>query len=164
MAGDLLELVALRNQAARKLGFSDYFVMRLYLGEQNEEQVFKLFDELEQLTREPFHQAKAEFDAALATAYGITVDELAAVALSRPVFSRGAGGRGRDSRVGFQVVGHRGRLPFILRRHRLAGGRHPAAERLLREAGQESARLLVKTSTARATSACCRTSCPTKSG
>ena len=34
VVGDLLELVALRNQAARKLGFSDYFAMRLYLGEQ----------------------------------------------------------------------------------------------------------------------------------
>ncbi len=76
VVGDLLELVALRNQAARKLGFSDYFAMRLYLGEQSEEQLFKLFDELEQLTREPFHQAKAEFDAALAASYGITVDEL----------------------------------------------------------------------------------------
>ena len=76
VVGDFLELVALRNQAARKLGFSDYFAMRLYLGEQSEEQLFKLFDELEQLTREPFRQAKAEFDAALATSYGITVDEL----------------------------------------------------------------------------------------
>ena len=76
VVGDFLELVALRNQAARKLGFSDYFAMRLYLGEQSEEQLFKLFDELERLTREPFHQAKAEFDAALAASYGITVDEL----------------------------------------------------------------------------------------
>jgi peptidyl-dipeptidase A len=76
VAGELRALVALRNQAAHKLGFSDYFALRLYLGEQNEEQLFKLFDELEQLTREPFRQAKAEFDAALAVSYGITVDEL----------------------------------------------------------------------------------------
>jgi peptidyl-dipeptidase A len=76
VVGDLLELVALRNQAARKLGFKNYHVLQLYCGEQSQEQVLKLFDELDELTREPFHQAKAEIDVALAKSYGITVAEL----------------------------------------------------------------------------------------
>jgi peptidyl-dipeptidase A len=63
---DLKELVRLRNEAARKLGFKDYHVMQLALGEQSQEQVLKLFDELDALTREPFHSAKKELDAALA--------------------------------------------------------------------------------------------------
>ena len=66
VVSDLKELVALRNQAARKLGFKNYHAMQLYCGEQSEEQVLKLFDELDELTRKPFHQAKAEIDAALA--------------------------------------------------------------------------------------------------
>lgn len=73
---DLLQLVKLRNQAAVKLGFKDYHVMQLHLGEQSQEQVLKLFDELDALTRQPFHAAKAEIDAALAKRCGITVDEL----------------------------------------------------------------------------------------
>ncbi len=76
VVGDLLALVALRNEAARKLGFADYFAMRLYLGEQTEEQVFKLFDELEALTREPFHRMKAEIDASLAANCAVAVEQL----------------------------------------------------------------------------------------
>ena len=76
VVGDLLELVALRNEAARKLGFKDYHVLRLYCNEQSQEQILKLFDELDALTREPFREAKAEIDAELAKRYGITVQEL----------------------------------------------------------------------------------------
>ncbi len=73
---DLMAVVALRNEAARKLGFSDFHAMQLCLNEQSEEQVLKLFDELDELTREPYRKAKAEIDAALAKSYGITVDEV----------------------------------------------------------------------------------------
>jgi peptidyl-dipeptidase A len=74
--GDLKELIALRNQAARRLGFPDYYDMQLFLGEQDRKTLLKLFDELDDLTREPFHRAKAELDAALAKNCGIRVDEL----------------------------------------------------------------------------------------
>ena len=76
VAGELRQLVALRNQAARKLGFSDYHAMQLYLGEQDQGQLLKLFDELDGLTRAPFRAAKAEIDAALAKSYGVKVEEL----------------------------------------------------------------------------------------
>ena len=76
VVGDLLELVALRNEAAKKLGFKNFHVLQLYCGEQSQEQLLKLFDELDELTREPFHKAKAEIDAALAKSYGIKVEEL----------------------------------------------------------------------------------------
>src|SRR5207253_9208381 len=51
---DLKELVGLRNEAARQLGFRDYHVLQLYLNEQSQEQVLALFDRLDELTREPF--------------------------------------------------------------------------------------------------------------
>ena len=73
---DLRELVALRNAAARTLGFRDYHVMQLFLNEQTQEQVLKLFDQLDALTREPFRRTKADIDARLAKNCGIGVDDL----------------------------------------------------------------------------------------
>src|SRR5213075_676143 len=69
---DLRELVGLRNEAARALGFRDYYVMHLYLNEQTQEQVLKLFDQLDDLTREAFRRAKADTDAKLGKNYGIS--------------------------------------------------------------------------------------------
>jgi len=63
---DLLELVALRNEIARSLGFSDYYVMSLELAEQNPEDIANLFDQIETLTRSPFSLLKAELDTSLA--------------------------------------------------------------------------------------------------
>ncbi|HVC92442.1 MAG TPA: M2 family metallopeptidase [Pirellulales bacterium] len=73
---DLLTLVGMRNQAARQLGFADYHAMQLELNEQSQEQVLSLFDELDELTREPFRAAKREIDAKLAENCGVSVDEL----------------------------------------------------------------------------------------
>jgi peptidyl-dipeptidase A len=76
VADDLRQLVLLRNEAATRLGFKDFHAMRLFLAEQDQAQVLKLFDQLDELTREPFAQAKAEIDVALADYCGVPVDEL----------------------------------------------------------------------------------------
>ncbi|MCX7664307.1 MAG: M2 family metallopeptidase [Gemmataceae bacterium] len=76
VAGDLKELVKLRNEMATKLGFKNYHALQLYLNEQNGDELIKLFDELDQLTREPFAKAKAEIDQRLAKNCGIKVEEL----------------------------------------------------------------------------------------
>ncbi|HJQ79661.1 MAG TPA: M2 family metallopeptidase, partial [Lacipirellulaceae bacterium] len=73
---DLKELVALRNDVARRLGFKNYHVMQLYINEQKQEDVIKLFDELDQLTRGPFEASKAQIDEKLAADYQIPVVEL----------------------------------------------------------------------------------------
>ncbi len=73
---NLKKLALLRNQAARQLGFKDFHVMQLALSELDQKQVLKLFDELDALTRGPFHAAKAEIDAALAKNCGVKVEEL----------------------------------------------------------------------------------------
>jgi peptidyl-dipeptidase A len=72
----LKALVALRNEVATTLGFKNYHVMQLALNEQDQGEVIALFDELDTLTRGPFEAAKAEIDAKLAAAYGISVDQL----------------------------------------------------------------------------------------
>ena len=54
VVGDLLELVALRNEAARKLGFSDYFVMRLYSANRARSNCSSCSTNSTQLTRRRF--------------------------------------------------------------------------------------------------------------
>lgn len=73
---DLKELVKLRNEAAKQLGFKNYHAMMLYLNEQDGAELLKLFDDLDALTKEPFQTAKAEIDERLAKSYGIKVGEL----------------------------------------------------------------------------------------
>jgi peptidyl-dipeptidase A len=73
---DLKELVKLRNEAARALGYKNYHALQLYLNEQDGERLIKLFDELDELTREPFRAAKKDIDARLAENVGAKVEEL----------------------------------------------------------------------------------------
>lgn len=73
---DLKKLVSLRNKAAKSLGFKDFHDMSLRLNEQTQTDVLKLFDELDELTREPFARVKADIDQRLAKSYGIAVSEL----------------------------------------------------------------------------------------
>ncbi|MFL5331401.1 MAG: M2 family metallopeptidase [Gemmataceae bacterium] len=73
---DLKEVVKLRNEAAKKLGFANFHALQLYLNEQDGPELIKLFDDLDALTREPFNKAKAEIDERLAKSMGITVAEL----------------------------------------------------------------------------------------
>jgi peptidyl-dipeptidase A len=76
VAADLHELVALRNEAAKKLGFANFHAMMLTLSEQKGDELIKLFDDLDQLTKEPFTKAKAEIDERLAKRYGIPPADL----------------------------------------------------------------------------------------
>lgn len=70
VAADLIELVKLRNQAARALGFENYYVMSLALDEQDETELLAIFDNLAKLTEAPFQELKAELDAILAKQSG----------------------------------------------------------------------------------------------
>ena len=67
---DLKELVALRNEMAKQLGYKNYHALMLFLSEQDGDDLIRLFDELDALTREPFLKAKAEIDAKLAANVG----------------------------------------------------------------------------------------------
>jgi peptidyl-dipeptidase A len=73
---DLRELVKVRNEAAVKLGFKNYHALQLYLNEQDGNDLIKLFDKLDDLTRVPFAAVKAEIDAVLASRCNIKVAEL----------------------------------------------------------------------------------------
>lgn len=71
VAGDLIELVKLRNQAARQLGFENFYLMSLSLSEQNLADLTQIFDELADLTDAPFKALKSELDSILANSFGI---------------------------------------------------------------------------------------------
>ncbi|MFQ5600405.1 MAG: M2 family metallopeptidase, partial [Candidatus Krumholzibacteriia bacterium] len=72
----LLEVVRLRNEAAHRLGFPSYFSLKLVQQEFDEQEFLKLFDELDDLTRDAFEEMKQEVDERLAGRYGISVGQL----------------------------------------------------------------------------------------
>ncbi len=76
IADDLIRLVKLRNQAARKLGFDNFHTLRLATGEQDVRELDKIFAELYELTTEPFAKLKAELDSKLAANCNVRVGDL----------------------------------------------------------------------------------------
>ena len=73
---DLLQLVRLRNEGARKLGFDNYYSMSLELDELSERELFDLFDELARETTPLWKTYKEALDAKLAQHLGVAVDAL----------------------------------------------------------------------------------------
>jgi len=76
IAPKLREMALLRNQLARKLGYTNYYALSLFLQELDEQEFFKLFDELDRLTREPFAKLKAEIDRTRAARFHLAVGDL----------------------------------------------------------------------------------------
>lgn len=76
VAPRLLALVRRRNEAARSLGYRDFYAMYLELQEIDEAELMRVFGELEQSTDGPFRDAKASIDARLAARYAIRPDNL----------------------------------------------------------------------------------------
>jgi len=85
---DLIRLVKLRNQAARKVGFDNYHTMSIVTGEQDVKELDRIFDELRALTDKPFARMKAELDRILAESYGIAVKDLMPWHYHDPFFQR----------------------------------------------------------------------------
>ena len=76
VATNLIELIKLRNQAARKVGFDNYHTLSLTISELDVKELDQIFDELEELTREPFAKLKADLDGVLAANYSIDSTEI----------------------------------------------------------------------------------------
>jgi peptidyl-dipeptidase A len=76
VAPDILQLVKLRNVAARQLGFADFQKMQLQLSEQDPQTIASLFDELDTLTRAGFVNLKKDIDGFLAGKYGLEKEQL----------------------------------------------------------------------------------------
>jgi peptidyl-dipeptidase A len=73
---DIINLVKKRNEIAKQLGFNNYHEMSLKLSEQDPEEISKLFDELDNLTRDAFAGLKGEIDTYLSKRDNVKVEEL----------------------------------------------------------------------------------------
>jgi peptidyl-dipeptidase A len=76
VADDVRELAGLRNEAARALGYRDWFALAIDTMEMSEERLFATLGECDALTAAPFATWKAGVDAELARRFGCAVDEL----------------------------------------------------------------------------------------
>lgn len=77
VADDIIKLVKMRNEVAKELGFANYHDMQLKLNEQNPNEILKLFDELDNLTRDAFAKEKDAVDTYFAERYKVKKEELA---------------------------------------------------------------------------------------
>ncbi len=76
VADDIIKLVKLRNEAARKLGFDNYHTLSLTTAEQDVKELDRIFEQLYELTNEPYAKLKAELDRILADNCSVLVTGL----------------------------------------------------------------------------------------
>lgn len=86
VAPKLVELARLRNEAAKKLGYKNFWDMQVQLQEHDPQQILTIFSELEKVTSEPFKQMKAKLDAELAGRFKIKAEEMMPWHYDNPFF------------------------------------------------------------------------------
>ena len=82
----IVELAKLRNRAAKTLGFDNYWQMEIQLQEHDPEQLLAVFEQLEEMTRDPFAKMKATMDAELAARFDIEVGDMKPWHYDNPFF------------------------------------------------------------------------------
>ena len=76
VASDVRELARLRNEAARGLGYRDWFALSLQTDELDERKLIETLAEADRATAEPFARWKGALDEKLASRFGCAVSEL----------------------------------------------------------------------------------------
>jgi peptidyl-dipeptidase A len=76
VAADVRELARLRNEAARGLGYRDWFALSLSTDELDERKLIGTLGEADRVTAEPFARWKGRLDERLAARFGCSVSEL----------------------------------------------------------------------------------------
>jgi peptidyl-dipeptidase A len=76
VADDVRELARLRNEAARGLGYRDWFALAVETSEMDEARLFGTLDECDRLTSDAFAAWKATTDARLAERFGCAARDL----------------------------------------------------------------------------------------
>ena len=72
----LINLVKLRNEAAKALNFNNYHEMMLIINGQDPKKIEAIFNDLDVLTKGPYEGLKKQIDEALAIKYNLAVEEL----------------------------------------------------------------------------------------
>lgn len=80
----ILKLVNLRNEAARSLGYSNYFAMQLDLQEVDETWLFKTLDQLAENSDSAYEKVLKEINTEMAKRYNVPIDEIGPWAWAEP--------------------------------------------------------------------------------
>lgn len=86
VAPKLITLAEIRNQAAQKLGFQNFWDMSIRLQEHDPDQLTTIFTQLEKSTNQPFKQMKIKMDTELAQRFNIHVDQMRPWHYDNPFF------------------------------------------------------------------------------
>ena len=84
----IITLAKIRNEAARQLGFKNYWEMSVTFQDFDPEELLKMFEELETLTRPLFEEMKAELDSELSARFGVPADQLMPWHYDNPFFQQ----------------------------------------------------------------------------
>lgn len=84
----LIELAGIRNEAARTLGYEDFWNMRIRMQEHDPDRLLALFDALETATNEPFTAMKATLDSELSRRFSVPVEEFYPWHYDNPFFQQ----------------------------------------------------------------------------
>jgi len=86
VAEKIVALAKIRNQAAKSLGFEDFWDMQVRLQEHDPKQVLAIFDELEKLTDQPFADMKKKLDGEVAKRFKVKPDQVMPWHYTNPFF------------------------------------------------------------------------------
>lgn len=84
LAPHILHVVHLRNEAAKSLGYSDFFSMQLELQEVDQEWLFTTLEDLAEKSEEAYAQLLDEINESLALRFDVTKEEIGPWAWSEP--------------------------------------------------------------------------------
>ncbi|MCP4674988.1 MAG: M2 family metallopeptidase [Deltaproteobacteria bacterium] len=82
----LIDLARIRNEAATKLGYKNFWEMKIRLQEHDPAGLLAIFDELEKLTDKPFKEMKTELDKELAKRFKTKPGEMMPWHYDNPFF------------------------------------------------------------------------------
>lgn len=88
VADKVLDLVRRRNDAARRLGFSDHYEKSLFLSEIEPDRLFTILGDLDRLTTEPWRHEMERLNHTLASRFGLGQEELRPWHYGNPFFQR----------------------------------------------------------------------------
>lgn len=86
VGAELVELAKVRNEAAKHLGYTNFWDMQIRLQEHDPDMIVKLFADLETATNEPFARMKATMDGELAKRFGVKAEEMMPWHYDNPFF------------------------------------------------------------------------------
>lgn len=76
IAGEIIQMVKMRNEFARDFGYTDYYQLALETKDQTPEEIKTLMDNIELKTHDQFFEAKSMIDKVLAKRYHTGISEL----------------------------------------------------------------------------------------